>query len=125
MVIIPRWIRDEHVLRTKIPRTEYRGEMVCACSRDGLDTCYIVLRGYCRTEEEVSGFDEELGVAGYGEVFVVDLLVVEGLFGLDWSENEIGGYCCEAIRLGLILPVLCWVGPMAGNCCLGRRLVLG
>jgi hypothetical protein len=47
-----------------------------------LDTCDILLRGDVRTEEEVSGFGEELGVSGYGEVFVVCLLVVEGFFGL-------------------------------------------
>lgn len=85
-MVIPCWIRDEDVPRAEVSSAEYGGEMVCACSCDGLNTCYILLRGDLRTEEEVSGFCEKFGVSGDWEVFVVDLLVVEGFFGLGWRK---------------------------------------
>lgn len=103
MVVVPCRIGDEDVFWAECARTEERGEVVGACAGDRLNACDVVRDA--RAEEECADCGEESGVAGDGEVFVVDVLVVQGLFGLRWSQvsDRCIGFRCSSLLACLTL----------------------
>jgi len=81
-VVIPGWIGDKHILWADVPRTKQSGKVICARSCYCLYSADILVICQLATEQQLPGLLVERSVAGDGQVFVVEILVMETLFGL-------------------------------------------